>query len=60
MSTIMDNNKPTKSWSVQVIVNSKVVIDTGVEVSAISQEIYEVIGAPQLNTPKQVLRMWSW
>ena len=58
LSAITDNNKPTKSWSVRVIVNSKVVpfvIDTGAEVSAISQEIYEVIGAPQLHRPKRVL-----
>ena len=58
LSAITDNNKPTKSWSVRVIVNGKVVpfvIDTGAEVSAISQEIYEVIGAPQLHRPKRVL-----
>ena len=58
LSAITDNNKPTKSWSVRVIVNGKVVpfvIDTGAEVSAISLEIYEVIGAPQLHRPKRVL-----
>ena len=54
----MDNSKPTKSRSVRVIVNGKAVpfiIDAGAEASAIFQEIYEVIGAPQLHRLKRVL-----
>ena len=58
LNAMTDGTKITKSWTIPVKVNGKpvsFVIDTGAEVSAMSKDIYEAIGKPQLDKPTKVL-----
>ena len=58
LNAVTNNRKITKSWNIQVTVNGKefsFVIDTGAEVSAISKDVFEAIGKPQMINPTKVL-----
>lgn len=52
------NRKEIKSWYIQLQMNGKNVcfkIDAGVEVSAISTDVFEAIGRPNLQKPTKTL-----
>ena len=52
------NHKEAKSWYIQLQLNGKDVcfkIDTGAEVSAISTDVFEAIGQPNLRKPTKIL-----
>ena len=56
--TNANNRKEIKSWNIQLQVNGKDVcfkIDTGAEVSAISTDVFEAIGQPDLQKPTKIL-----
>ena len=55
------NRKDTKSWYIQLQMEGKDVyfkIDTGAEVSAMSTDVFEAIGRPNLQKPTKIYIVW--